>query len=311
MGTENSEMNDALDALESEHGSLDQNTDDLGDNENKEIIVDKEINGDGEPEKKEENNPPGYMGYDEWIAAGKDPDDFRGKKAYESQYETLKEVRELKGTMSQVVSGMDAWKDQQTKQMASHLEQEKATALADFEEAKESRDMDGALAAQDKLNKLNQTKPNQDSAATLNPIITDFFGKNPILDKSNAQFDSEFHDDMAMAQATLLNKLTGGDRTIQLTDKQIERSLKISFDTAKELHPDKFRSPRNNRLSSPNNRPRVPAKENAGNYSSRLKDVKGNSKNPRDTSSALDLYEIIKKSDPKAAETYAKNILGE
>jgi hypothetical protein len=74
------DMNEALDALEEEHGvDLDQEIDNAP-----EFV-------DDQPEEAEElvddepiaANPPGYIdNLDDWIAAGKHPDDFKGKNAY-------------------------------------------------------------------------------------------------------------------------------------------------------------------------------------------------------------------------------------
>lgn len=257
---------------------------------------------DEDPPKK----PPGFLSYEEWIEKGRDPADFRGENAYNKQYDALKEVRELKATMTHVVDGMETWKQQQNEVMAQQLADAKAEAAAEFERAKGADDIDAALAAQDKINQLDRQAP----AVEANPVITEFASKNPIIDPANKQYDAEFHQDMIMIHNGKLDQLLGGDRSRagELTQAQVERVQALAFRQTKELHPDKFVSPKNNRVTAA-----APTKTTVskGNTATKLKSVVGNSRNARDTSPANDIYELIKAQDPDAAETFAKNVIGE
>ena len=86
------EMNEALDALEADAGEAFDKEEDL--NLADENLETKDIEPKDEIiEDKPKEKPPGYLTYDEWIAKGKDPADFRGENAYISQYESLKEGR--------------------------------------------------------------------------------------------------------------------------------------------------------------------------------------------------------------------------
>ena len=295
------EMNEAVDALEQEHGAFDELDNTVIDN-------DAVIDGDSEEiDDKPAEKPPGFKTYDEWVAEGKDPADFRGENAYRAQYDALKEVRELKDTMTHVVDGMQTWKQQQSDIMAQQVEQARTSAVADLEQAKEDEDLDAALAAQNKINEID-SKP---APTQVNPVISTFASKNPIIDTNSPQYDADFHQDMIMIHNGKLDQLLGGDRSRagELTPQQIERVQALAFKQAKELHADKFVSPKNGRRTpaSPAQRPSNQGSKAA----SRLSQVKGNTKNPRDTSAANDIYEILKAKDPKAAETFAKNVLGE
>lgn len=282
MSTTEQEMNDKLNELEAEHESLNQEVEEVA------------------PEEK----PPGFLSYDEWVEKGKDPADYRGENAYKKQYDALKEVRELKSTMNQVVEGMETWKQQQNEQTAIQVEQAKADAITELEKAKSDDDITAALAAQEKLNRLDSQPVSQ----TTNPVISDFANKNPIIDKNSNQYDSEFHQDMIMIHNGKLDQLLGGDRSraSELTPAQIDRVQKMAYTQAKELHQDKFVSPKNKRATSATSNQR-PVKTN-GDVSTRLKSISGNSKNPRDANPANDIYEILKAKDPKAAEVFAKNM---
>lgn len=282
------EIDEALDALEEEQEEI------------QEEITEEVVE---EPAKK----PPGFIGYEDWVASGKDPADFRGENAYTAQYESLKEVRELKDTMTHVVDGMEVWKQQQNEQKAQEIEQAKVLAKAEFEKAREDEDMTAALAAQEKLNNLNQ----QSVPLQINPVITDFSRNNPILDPNSAQYDAEFHDDVRMMHNSNLDKLTGGDRSKQLSTGQIERSLALALKQAKEFRPEKFVSPRNTRTSAPKSKQRpAPPK---GNSRTTLKGVGANSRNTNDANPAQDMYDYLKEIDPdgSSAETFAKNVIGE
>ena len=300
------EMNEALDALEADAGEAFDKEEDL--NLADENLETKDIEPKDEIiEDKPKEKPPGYLTYDEWIAKGKDPADFRGENAYKSQYESLKEVRELKDTMSHVVDGMETWKQQQNEQMAQQVEQARTDAVAELEQAKEEADIDAALLAQDKINKID-SRP---TPTQVNPIISDFAKKNPIIDQNNAQYNAEFHQDMIMIHNGKLDQLLGGDRSRagELTPQQIERVQKMAFTQAKEMHADKFVSPRNKRTTTA--QPGKRATQTTTTAKTRLKSVEGNSRNVRDTDPANDIYEIIKAKDPAAAELFAKNLTGE
>ena len=295
------EINAALDALEIN----DPIESDPIEEETIDEIADEVI----EDELKPKENPLGYIdNLDDWIAAGKDPDLFKGKKAYSQEYERIKEIKELKASMQAVADGVSEWKEQQMEATAREVEKARKEAIAELERAKDDMDIDAALAAKEKIDGLNTQQPQQ---PRLNPVISDFFSKNPILDEKSAQFDAEFFDDMKLAQHTLLNQLTGGDQTLaaQLTPSQIERSLKVAYSRAKDLNPDKFVSKRNSRQAAPTVNRREPSK--GGDVVTRLKTVKSDGKNKRDTKAATEIYEMLKAKDPAAAETFAKNILGE
>ena len=305
------DMDAALDALEVEHGvDLDQEIEATPELD----VVDDPIEDIQDVESDEvppvDDKPPGYMGYEEWIAAGKDPDLFKGSKAYSAEYDRIQEVKELKGLVSKVVDSTSEWKAQQQLDTARQIEQARIDTKAELEQAKANHDIDGALAASDKLNELNSQPEPQPEQPGMNPVITDFFNKNPILDRHSSQFDADVFQDASTKQRALLDDLTNGNRALQstLTDSQIQRTMNIALKTAKDLNPDKFRSPRNGRQQAPSQARRAPSKE--VNHGSKLKSVKFESKhNKRDTNAANDIYETLKAIDPSAAETFAKKLL--
>ncbi len=288
-----SEVDDLLDDLEGQY------------NEGREPV---EIEGEVEeveahPEV-EEGSPPSFMSYEDWVAEGRDPDDYMGKKAYEARHDqwdkekTMKrELREVKDTMKTVVDSIGEWKETETNKIRSDLE----TRLA---QAKEDEDIDGALAVQEQLTTLdNKPAPRQQ---TLNPLIADFFEDNPVLDKGSNSFDVEALDDMQRIYNNKLAQLDDG--TGQFTDGQIKKCLKASLTEVKSLNAHLFESQRNQRRTAPT-KPKRPSSKKTGRE--QLAGVKVERSNPRDTDALNDIHDLIAKKDPKAAEQFAQAMGGE
>lgn len=303
-------IDEALDQLEIENEEV---VDEVVDEAIEAVIKD-------EPADEIKENPPGYIdNIEDWEAAGKDPKLFKNPELYSAEYERIQEIKDLKSTMQTVVDGVGEWKEQQKQTMAQQVEQAKEDAIAELEQAKEDDDIDAAIKAQDKIHKLDTPKQ---EVYKPNPVLTEFYDKNPILDKTNSQYDEEVFQDASQFQSVILDELTGGNPKVQLTASQIERSLKVALTKAKALSPDKFVSPRNARKSAPSPA-RTKVQQKNTDYSSRLRGVKSDGKNKRDTNAANEIYDMLKaKADAEknpqtkakalaAVETYAKNVLGE
>jgi len=257
--------------------------------------------------------PPGFMDYDEWIAKGKDPADFRGENAYKKQYEALTEVRELKSTVEQVSESMKEWKASETARMQQQLERDRAAITAKLEQAREEADIEAFASATDELNNLNASPP-PTPTPQINPVVSKFLESNPIIDSASLKFNKDFFDDVKMIQNGYLDKLLGGDRSRvgELTPRQVENALKTAYEDAKALNKDLFVSPRNNRPTTTT----TPRRETTptSDYRTKLKAIGGNEKNHFDSNPAVDMYDLLMskgEKGKKAAETYAKNVLGE
>jgi len=280
---------------------------------NEEPIIEPEIKNDEpivDPEPIVEPKPPGFLTYEEWIEKGKDPAEFRGEKAYSAHYDSIQEVRELKGLVKTVQETTNDWKATQQAQMHDQYERDLASATAELNTAKEESDLDGALAAKDKISNLNKPAPAAQPVYEPAPEITKFRQDNPILDPNSPQYDRVFDATVIKAQSTALNRLTGGDQSIIVSSEELNGTLRQALAVAKDIYPDKFKSPRNQRRGQG----QTPAKRttpNTEDYGSRLKQLKSGSLNSRDTSPEFDTYEMIKAKDPKRAEKYAKTMLGE
>jgi len=271
-----------------------------------------ELEGEEETqEETQEESPPGFMNYEEWVAAGKDPKKFRGEEAYKDHYDSLQEIRSLKDSVSSIADGMASWKETQRAQENERVAAAIAEAKAQLAKAEEEEDVAAALKAEREITALNaKTQKTDEPAYTPNPVLVEFQSKFPIIDPNSPQFDKEFHSDMAMMQGTILDKLTGGmpEKIAALTPNQIQRSLDLAYREAKGLHQDKFTSPKNTRSSTPAAKKKATP---APDLKARLKGLGANSMNPNDKDPATDVYNMLKDINPKKAEEFAAQLLGE
>ena len=256
-------------------------------------------------------NPPGYIdNIDDWVAAGKDPDLFKNKKMYSAEYDRLQEVKELKSLVQTVVTNTGEWKAQQQAQMEAQIAQARIDAKAALEQARDENDFEAFEAASNKLSNIERQQPQQPVQQQKDPEIDNFIRANPILDQNSDQYDQAFAATMIKAQHTALNRITGGDRNMVVTKEELQGTMRQALLVAKEIYPDKFKSPRNSRNNGGQPVRRV-ATPSTADYGTRLKAMPATSLNRNDAHANYDLYEMIKAKDVKKAEAFAKTILGD
>ena len=262
-------------------------------------------------EENEEEAPeeiPGYMGYEDWIAAGKDPDDYRGKNAYKAQYDIIQDNKALKGDVKELKDDIAGFGDMLTGVVSAAEDTRKAQAAAykvELEEQlakqKDEMDVEGALKTSREIDSL-ATKETP-KAPEINPVITSFVADNPILDKDSADYNADFHADMIAFHDAGIDALGGGTRPI--TDAQIAKNLASALRKAKELNSDLFASPRNNRAGTGRG-----GKGGKGSNDKKLSDFKiDDTEDPRNQSAATAMYESIKLKNPAKAEEFKKRLL--
>lgn len=283
-----SEQDDILDKMDEDMDALP-----------KEEVVEEVISPEEEPAPRETH---GRLTHEEWIAAGKDPDDYKGQNAFDAEHARIQEIRELKNVVQHVASGFDSWKAEQTEANNQILADQRVELIAELKKQTDDENTVAALAVKDRITEIDSRVKSVAPAQSQGEeaVISKFRSQNAICDPSNASYNPEFDQDVANYYSTEMAGL--GNNT---TDAQKEKVLALSLVKAKALNPDLFVSPRNNRQGSPQVTRR--AKSKGGDDLSALKGHH-NSKNANDTESTMDIYNMLKKSDPKVAETYAKNI---
>ncbi len=234
---------------------------------------------------QEDDTPPGFLTYDEWIDQGKDPEDYVGKKAYERQYNNIQENKGLKDELKGMRETV-ALTHESTQELIAQRDQEMRTEYEEkLRQAREDEDVDAAIEAQQALDQHDATveaKANKPAPAPQEPEpIQDFRRSNPIIDPTSDQFDEDFTEDMTALYNTTAHRLSYNG-TKQLTERQIQRALNQAMNEAKGLHADKFESPRNTRQQNAGQQ--RTRRQTAAPAKARAEDFKiANPRNGRDT----------------------------
>jgi hypothetical protein len=271
-------------------------------------VVEEEEEGD---DQQAGGDPPGFMSYDEWVKAGKDPDLFEGKKAYEEKHGLIKKFTDLKKdfrAVSQSVNDtMEEWRNGERTKL-------KAELAAQYKDQRDQGMVDEAVETKQALVKIEQEEK-KGKVAQLPPVITDFIEATPLIDLDSKDFSPEVFEDFKLVYDAAITKLTNGTG-LGLSDRQIKRALDNALAEAKELNKELFppaRSPRNDRPGQ--------SRTGAGNRGEggkggqsievRLKNLKfGDNRNAEgNPHPAHAIYLKLKESNPKAAERYARNLL--
>ena len=250
-------------------------------------------------EVEEEGNPPGFIdNLDDWVAAGKHPDDFRGKKAYKAEYDRIQQVKNLENSFKTMQETLKSTVDAVAKREEITHEQHKKELEAALATAKDDDDVDAALDAAEKLNDINSA-PKQRAE---NPVIGDFFNNNPALE--SPEIKSEF---ARIYNGKLKNDGVTPDE--QLSQAALKGYLKASMDSVKAIYPDKFVSPKINRQTAPKIKAK-PARVKV-NVEDALSKYKVDGASSKNSGAPLGVYRMLKESaGDEAAKNFAESVLG-
>ena len=252
------------------------------------------------PEPEIEDNPPGYVPYQDWVDDGKDPDDWQGKNKYSQQYDLIQDNKGIKSELRGMNELLRQTVDATTAMQDDAYKRGMTEAKAELQVAIDNEDINGVVAAKDKIADLTPPAP----SPQVNPIHAQFFESNAIVDKASSQYDSEIMGEFERIYNGRL-KVDGVSRDQPLSERAIQGYMNAALKSAKELFPDKFESPRNNRQAPKNTGKRAAPTKTPGDN---IRNIKVTTKNPRDNNAVNDVYEAIKAKDPKAAEEFAKKM---
>ena len=203
-----------------------------------------ELEADADKEKLDESkvdeSPPGHMKYDEWIEAGKDPEEYKGAKAFAYEHKRNESFQKMQDEISsqstqvrQLTESMSDWQKTQTSQIRSNLEAELAKATED-ENVKE------AIAVTKKLEDLKKPQSTEEEEAS---VFVDYRKDHPILNYDSDEFNEEFNKEVEY----IYNNHQGNKGSV----KAQERILDMAVREAKKVFPDLFKSPKNLRETGP------------------------------------------------------------
>jgi len=268
----------------------DQQEDDLAD-------VDSELDENNQEEQHDEA-PPGLKTYEQWIAEGRDPEKFKGRKAYEAEYKRIQEVKELKtsvkGMAETLKATVEAIAERETKAEARHRRELEAA----LSEAKEVGDVDAALDATNQLHELNNAPKQQ--ARREHPVISGFIEDNVILE--SPEIKSEFQ---RIYNGKL--KADGVGAHDVLSEAAIKGYLRSAMEGVKSIYPERFVSQKINRGAPPRGKI-VPASK-AVDVTQQLRGYKVVDASSQNKDAALDIYNSLLKTSPGAAKMFAENLL--
>lgn len=268
--------------------------DDLGDQDQEELELEQD-------DDQTDDDPPGFMSHEEWIASGKNPDDYKGKNAYNAEYDRIQENKGLKNDLKDIRETLNVVVDAAETTRLEDLAEHKRELEAKLAQQTEDMQTKDALATQKEIDAIDDTP----KAKPINPLINDFFVDNPVIDKDNAQFNQEVMDDFTSFYHSRIDALTSNG-TRGITDAQVAKALKIAFDGAKEMNKEVFVSSRNNRGGNTRR-----GKGKTPPVTTKLSEYQIDDKDDlRNQGAAQAIYEKIYKKNPKTAEKFRKNLLG-
>lgn len=274
------------------------------------VVIEEEEGADGDDDVAADKSPPGFLSYEDYIKAGKDPKKYKGEDAYNETYAHIHEIKglkkELKTVSQSVQATMDEWR-------ATEREKVKAELQADLKRQKDEGDIEGVLETKEKLDSIRHEEKTG-AAPKLLPVIEDYIQDNPILDAKSDDFDQDTFEDFRSLYDAEINKMTAGTG-MGLSERQIQRALGRALNQAQDLNKPAqapTRSPRNDRAGP--GRQATRGGEAKQSIEVRLKNMKfQDNRNPDgNPNPAYAAYLKIKATaGPKAAERFAKAQLGE
>ena len=244
-------------------------------------------------------NPPGYVAsYEDYVAAGNDPEKFKGKKAYEAEFQRIQQVKELTNSVKTMERTLKSTVDAISKRDEMTAAQHRKELEAALRTAREDGDIDAALDVHEQLQTLRAAPKQQQE----NPVIGEFFSNNPVLESP------EIKSELARIYNGKL-RADGVGRDEQLSDAAMRGYLRASMDSVKAIFPDKFTSPKISRATKPQLKVKPAAK--TLDIVSALKSYQVEGASSKNQDSALGIYRMMEKTQGKeAADTFAKTLLG-
>jgi len=292
-------MDDDIDlselAAQFDGDQLPQDDEELGDAVDQEADEETDDSGDEDQDQQESEDPPGYVSYEEWIKAGKDPDMYRGKKAYKEQYDLIQKNKEMK----QLKRELEKLRDEAIECEKIQVSREKKALEKEMAIAREDGDIDAVLDLKDKMDTLNRQEA-QHNQPQVHPVISEFVSSQQILEDPDIKREfARIYDGKLRADGVGMND--------QLSPAAIKGYLAESMNRIKSLYPDRFKAKSVARTGPPikTGKP-APVKVDFEKKLSQLSFGDGLNK-----AAAINMYRQIKNdSGQNAADDFAKQFLG-
>lgn len=180
-------------------------------------------------------DPHTYMTHQQWIDAGRDPEDYIGKKAFQKRYDDIQDSKRLRRDFKNIQKTQQQTVDAVERMLEQEHEKARAEIEAEISSAEENEDVRSAIDAQKRLDKHNAQVPVASTPPGEHPVIQDFREANPIIDAGSEDFDPEFNADVEAIYYARWNPLTQGGK-VKLSDTGIKRILDNAIRAANVLH---------------------------------------------------------------------------
>jgi len=195
---------------------------------------------------KESKNTNGYMDYDDYIAAGNDPEMFRGRKAFnqfhgiESELINVKRAnKDLTKNVTTVLEQQKQFLRDQNEKVQQQNEQKIRDLQDKLNDAHEELDSKKAVKIQKEIDKIeienenskkksDQQQSNETPPSHIEEVL-DFREEVPELDPNSPDYNPSLDQ-------TVTN-LVGKSYSTQMTDRQVRRLLKTAYKEARNSSP--------------------------------------------------------------------------
>ena len=242
---------------------------------------------------EEQEKPPGYKTFDEYVADGGDPEMYRGPKAYT-------QFKELKQQTSDKIHKVEEQMAELVKMQREQIEKAKADAHAQAMQelqgkmatAKENLDFEAYEQASSEMQKMQSSKP-EDNTQRLQSVVAEIKQSLPLINETSAEYNPAF---FSVVQTNLGQVMESNNvDTNSLTPEALKHYMNEALERSKKDMPHLFRQPR----KAPHTAAPKSGKPQGGSLFSRLE------------KSDQAMYQTLAKSDKKTAEEFARLRLGE
>ena len=140
----------------------------------------------------------GHVGYEEWVKSGKDPEEFKGAKAYEKEgevykalIETQRRSKEQETAIAKLFEHNKKVEDFAYKKAIADIKQQQAEAAANFQPEKVSELTDQLIELTEQRAPTQAPAKVPDLPPEMPPPVREFLNANPWYTKPRAEMSSE------------------------------------------------------------------------------------------------------------------------
>ncbi len=191
----------------------------------------------------------GHITYEDWVSQGKDPDMWKGKKAFDAEYDRIQENKSLKSDVKDMKAAIDAltatFEDERERAVKEAYDKAEKDWQSKLIEATEVGDTE-KVAELANNRPVQQNVQQSESPKRSEPeFIVGFRKENPVLDPNSPSYDAGFDSAVSAAVDAQFERMNRN-----VTPDLAKRILNAEFNNAKALYPELFESRKNTRKTT-------------------------------------------------------------